>query len=240
MKERYLEFNCLGSFSGIIIQFRGSDFRDNLIKSLTETCQPKLDLYERNFYLQDFKKKPRSTDILQLILSSQIKNLFPKCESLCFNENFLSHWNVTSRNLVGWSSRMILHRWSWTDPRCLLQVPGCWQQMMDPRDPGHQPLLHQRSLLLDPQEKKRWGPCSCLLCDMSVMSVMSTMLQMWWGVHINIQFSGASSIPTSARYHHIFIKHNISCQSQMWFLLLDKCFKKEGFLWQLYRGSTWF
>ena len=73
-----------------------------------------------------------------------------------------------------------------------------------------------------------------------VMSVMSTMLQMWWGVHINIQFSGASSIPTSARYHHIFIKHNISCQSQMWFLLLDKCFKKEGFLWQLDRGSTWF
>jgi len=27
--------------------------------------------------------------------------------------------------------------------------------MMDPRDPSHQPLLHQRSLLLDSQEKKR-------------------------------------------------------------------------------------
>ena len=70
-----------------------------------------------------------------------------------------------------------------------------WPQMMDPRDPGHQPLLHQRSLLLEPQEKKRWAPPPPS-CD---KSVMPTMLQMWWGVHINIQFSGASSIPDSPR-----------------------------------------
>ena len=39
-----------------------------------------------------------------------------------------------------------------------------WPQMMDPRDPGHQPLLHQRSLLLDPQEKKRWGSPNTVTC----------------------------------------------------------------------------
>ena len=88
-KERYLEFNCLGSFSGIIIQFRGSSFRsegrDKLIKIkwLTRTLQLKLNL------LKNVKVQPKYLFLLRkririsknFWISQYVWNILPQIKS---------------------------------------------------------------------------------------------------------------------------------------------------------------